>query len=154
VSLGADIERIVARDHHDPHSVLGAHSQSGGVVVRAFRPGATAVRVRPDGTGSVRLRRVHRGGLYEGTLADAKIPLSYRIEAAYPDGVKVLSRDPYAFPPTLGPLDLYLAGEGRHEELYEHLGAHPRELDGVNGTAFAVWAPAARSVSVVGDFIA
>ena len=60
--------------------------------------------------------------------------------------------DPYRFLPTLGELDLYLAGEGRHEELYAKLGAHPREMDGVEGTAFAVWAPAARSVSVVGDF--
>ena len=60
--------------------------------------------------------------------------------------------DPYAFLPTLGELDLHLAGEGRHEELYAQLGAHVREVDGVAGTAFAVWAPAARSVSVVGDF--
>ncbi len=61
-------------------------------------------------------------------------------------------RDPYAFAPTLGEIDLYLAGEGRHEELYEKLGAHVTEIDGATGVAFAVWAPSARSVSVVGDF--
>jgi 1,4-alpha-glucan branching enzyme len=70
----------------------------------------------------------------------------------YPDGESYRLRDPYAFLPSLGELDLYLVGEGRHELLYERLGAHPRELDGVSGTSFAVWAPAARSVSVIGDF--
>jgi 1,4-alpha-glucan branching enzyme len=152
VSLKPELERIVARDHHDPHSILGAHAQNGGVVVRVFRPGAAAVRVRPDGAGSRRLRRIHPAGLYEGMLPGAGLPLSYQVEATYPDGTSVAERDPYAFLPTLGPLDLHLAGEGRHEELYERLGAHVREVDGVSGTAFAVWAPAARSVSVVADF--
>jgi 1,4-alpha-glucan branching enzyme len=152
VTARADIERIAMRDHHDPHSVLGAHLAEGGVVVRAFRPGAKAVRVRPEGAGSVRLKRIHPAGVYEGTVAGAQLPLSYRVEVDYPDGVAVSQRDPYAFSPTLGPLDLYLAGEGRHEELYRRLGAQVRTVDGVEGTAFAVWAPSARSVSVVGDF--
>ncbi len=148
----ADVERIVARDHHDPHSFLGAHPHPDGVVVRAFRPGATSVRVRPDGRGSVRLRRIHEAGLYEGVVADAEPPLAYTLEVAYPDGASWSGRDPYSFPPTLGPLDLHLAGEGRHERLHERLGAHVREVEGVAGVAFAVWAPSARSVSVVGDF--
>ena len=71
---------------------------------------------------------------------------------SYPDGNVYTLRDPYAFAPTLGDLDLHLVGEGRHEELYERLGAHVREIDGALGTSFAVWAPAARAVSVVGDF--
>jgi 1,4-alpha-glucan branching enzyme len=74
------------------------------------------------------------------------------IEVSYPDGNSVTIHDPYSFPPTLGPLDLHLAAEGRHEELYERLGAHQRRIDDVEGVAFAVWAPNARSVSVVGDF--
>ncbi|HJU47606.1 MAG TPA: 1,4-alpha-glucan branching protein GlgB [Gaiellaceae bacterium] len=145
------IEQIVAGDHHDPHAFLGAHPAEGGVVVRAFRPGAQAVRVRADGR-STRLRRVHRAGVYEGLLKEARLPLDYRVEATYPDGARWDVRDPYAFGPTLGELDVHLAAEGRHEELYERLGAHVRTLDGVEGTAFAVWAPAARRVAVVGDF--
>jgi 1,4-alpha-glucan branching enzyme len=148
----ADVERIVARDHHDPHSVLGAHPVEGGVAVRVFRPGAASVRIRPAGSASTRLRRLHAAGFYEGLLPGAGLPLDYLVEVSYPDGTKLSEPDPYSFEPTLGALDLHLAGEGRHEELYRRLGAHPRELGGVEGTAFAVWAPSARSVSVVGDF--
>ena len=68
------------------------------------------------------------------------------------DASRVRARDPYSFLPTLGELDLHLVGEGRHQELWERLGAHPREIDGAAGTSFAVWAPSARSVSVVGDW--
>jgi 1,4-alpha-glucan branching enzyme len=81
-----------------------------------------------------------------------ELPLRYELDVSYPDGSTYAVRDPYAFPPTLGDVDLHLAGEGRHEELYGKLGAHPRELLGAQGTAFAVWAPSARGVSVVGDF--
>ena len=78
--------------------------------------------------------------------------MRYRLEVRDEDGTTELHADPYAFPPTLGELDLHLLAEGRHEHLYDRLGAHRRELDGVAGTAFAVWAPNARSLSVVGDF--
>ncbi len=146
------IERLADRDHHDPHSFLGAHPVDGAVVVRAYRPAAAAVRVRPDGRPSTRLKRIHRAGVYEGVLPGAELPLAYRIETSYPDGTATSTRDPYVFPPTLGALDVHLAAEGRHEELYRRLGAHVRVVDGIDGTAFAVWAPSARSVSVVGDF--
>ncbi len=105
-----DAERIVSRDHHDPHSFLGAHPGDGGVVVRAFRPGAQAVRVRPDGGSSTRLRRVHREGLYEGLVRGVELPLAYRVDASYPGGSTWSARDPYSFPPTLGALDVHLAG--------------------------------------------
>jgi 1,4-alpha-glucan branching enzyme len=91
-------------------------------------------------------------GIWEGLIPDAQLPLEYELHVSYPDGNEYTLRDPYAFPPTLGDLDLHLAGEGRHEEIYGRLGAHPKELDGVVGTGFAVWAPNARAVSVVGDF--
>ena len=80
------------------------------------------------------------------------LPLRYRLEVTYPGGSTFELDDPYTFLPTLGELDVHLAAEGLHERLYEKLGAHVREVDGVGGTAFAVWAPNARSVSVVGDF--
>jgi 1,4-alpha-glucan branching enzyme len=135
-------------DLANPHAYLGAHPIGGGVVVRAYRPEAEAVRVLPAG---VELRHV-RGGVFEGVLEGAKLPLDYRLEVRYPDGATFTLRDPYAFLPTLGELDLHLAAEGRHERVYERLGAHPREVDGVRGVAFAVWAPSARAVSVVGTF--
>jgi len=133
----------------DPHSVLGAHETDGGVVVRAYRPEASSVRVQPAG---VEAELTDPSGLWEALLPKATLPLDYELEVEYPNGDTFTLRDPYAFLPTLGELDLYLVGEGRHEDLYERLGAHVRELGGVSGTAFAVWAPNARSVSVVGDF--
>jgi 1,4-alpha-glucan branching enzyme len=143
---------VTVLDLHDPHSVLGAHPQDGGVVVRAFRPDATSVLVKPEGAQPVELTEADPPGLFEGVVEGAKAPFKYELEVSYPDGRTFTLRDPYAFLPTVGELDLHLAGEGRHERLYEKLGAHVRELDGVTGTSFAVWAPTARSVGVVGDF--
>jgi 1,4-alpha-glucan branching enzyme len=152
MSVAREIERLVARDHHDPHGILGAHQARGGVMVRVYRPGAEAVQVVPEEGAPVRLRRVHADGVFGGKVPDTTARSRYEVETAYPGGFTTRGRDPYAFPPTLGELDLHLAAEGRHEELYERLGAHVREVDGVEGVAFAVWAPNARSVSVVGDF--
>jgi 1,4-alpha-glucan branching enzyme len=147
-----ELELVLRNEHADPHHFLGAHPQGKGVVVRAFRPDAERLRVIREGHEPVELERRHPAGLFEGVVGSASLPLRYRLEVAYPGGYTVELDDPYAFLPTLGELDLYLAGEGRHEELYEKLGAHLREVDGITGTAFAVWAPNARSVSVVGDF--
>jgi 1,4-alpha-glucan branching enzyme len=133
----------------DPHSVLGAHEADGGVVVRTYRPEARSVRVQPAG---VEAELTDPSGLWEALLPAATLPLDYELEVEYPNGDTFTLRDPYAFLPTLGELDLHLVGEGRHEDLYERLGARVRELGGISGTAFAVWAPNARSVAVVGDF--
>jgi 1,4-alpha-glucan branching enzyme len=140
---------VRVRGLSDPHSVLGAHPAPGGVIVRAFRPDATSVRVNPPG---IELGRVDDEGLFEGVVEGATLPLDYELEVRYADGKTFTLRDPYAFLPTLGELDLHLVAEGRHEEIYRRLGAHERELRGVVGTAFAVWAPNARAISVVGDF--
>ncbi len=145
----AELDRLIARDHHDPHSVLGAHAVDGGVVIRALHPAAESVVVQPAG---VSLERVHPGGLFEGELPGATLPLAYELEIHYPDGGSWTTQDPYRFAPTLSDLDEHLFREGRHEQLWSKLGAHEHSLDGVDGTSFAVWAPAARSVSVVGDF--
>ena len=95
---------------------------------------------------------MHPGGVFEGHVKGAKLPMSYQLEVDYGDSGTITIEDPYRFLPTIGELDVHLLGEGRHEELWERLGAHVREVDGVTGTAFAVWAPSARAVSVVGDF--
>ena len=150
-SLG-EIERIAAGQHYDPHSVLGAHPGPEGMVVRALRPLAKSVTlVLDDG------RRFPMTHLYQGvfavTLPDEKVP-DYRIAASYAgsqDEETVLD-DPYRYLPTLGEFDLYLIGEGRHEELWRVLGAHVREVGQTTGTSFAVWAPNAHGVRVVGDF--
>jgi 1,4-alpha-glucan branching enzyme len=147
-----EVEQLVAGRIADPHHLLGAHAHDGGVVVRAWRPEAKAVVARPENAPPVELELRHPAGLFEGVVPDADAPLSYELEVSYPDGNTFTLRDPYAFPPTLGELDLHLAGEGRHERLYEQLGAHPREAEGVAGTAFAVWAPNATASAVVGDF--
>jgi 1,4-alpha-glucan branching enzyme len=148
-----DAEQLTARSAADPHSFLGAHPDgNGGVVVRAFRPAAQAVRVLTADGARTELASVHPGGVFEGRLAGASLPLDYELEVDYGEDGTYTIGDPYRFLPTLGEIDLHLVGEGRHEELYAKLGAHVVEHQGVQGTAFAVWAPNARAVSVVGDF--
>src|SRR3954463_12332245 len=151
IAAAPDLDRIVKREHGDPHSVLGAHKYDGGVVVRALRPAAQAVTVHAAGK-DVELEQVHPGGVFEGVVPEAEMPLEYELEVDYPDGNVFTLRDPYSFAPTFGELDLHLAGEGRHEQLYERLGAHVITHECTEGTAFAVWAPNAKAVSVVGDF--
>jgi 1,4-alpha-glucan branching enzyme len=148
-----DAEQLAARTAADPHSYLGAHLDGdGGVVVRAFRPAARAVRVLLAGGARADLEAVGPEGVFEGRIDGASLPLEYELEVEYADDRSYTVGDPYRFLPTLGDVDLHLVGEGRHEELYEKLGAHVIEHQGVGGTAFAVWAPSARAVSVVGDF--
>jgi 1,4-alpha-glucan branching enzyme len=147
-----DLRRLLAGAHHDPHSVLGVHADHAGMTVaRAYRPGAKAVAVLA-GTERTPLDEV-ADGVFAGELADN--PGSYRLEIDY-GGDPVVVDDPYRWLPTLGELDLHLFGEGRHERLWQVLGAHVRSYetpDGVvEGTSFAVWAPSARGVRVCGDF--
>ena len=154
--VGVDeLQRLVEGRHHDPHSVLGPHPHAGGVTVRTLRPWATSVVVvaRTDG-GESRTELEHEhGGIFVGVLDLADVP-DYRLEVAY-GGDPAIVDDPYRFLPTLGEMDLHLIGEGRHETLWTVLGAHehvyPSPLGDVHGTAFAVWAPSALGVRVVGD---
>jgi 1,4-alpha-glucan branching enzyme len=148
----SQLDALARRQHPEPHAILGAHASDGGVVVRALRPSAQSVSVKPGKGKSVTMKQIHPAGIFEGEIPGVKLPLKYKLKVDYGDGGTFTIDDPYAFLPTLGELDLHLMGEGRHEELYERLGAHVREVQGVTGTAFAVWAPAARAVSVVGDF--
>jgi 1,4-alpha-glucan branching enzyme len=125
------------------------HHVDGDLVVRVLRPEAEAVALLADDG-----RRFSMASLGRGLFAlqlSATAPFPYRLEVQYP-GRCFTVRDPYAFWPTLGELDLHLLGEGRHRRPWERLGAHPFRHGGVDGTAFAVWAPTAASISVVGDF--
>jgi 1,4-alpha-glucan branching enzyme len=150
VSRSDEVERLVRGEHHEPHRLLGAHLEDGKLVVRALRPAATSV-VALVGDERVKLDQVHPGGLFEGVLDGAATPARYRLEVSYQAGTFTID-DPYRFLPTIGELDQHLLGEGRHERLWQKLGAHETVVDGVAGTAFAVWAPNARAVRVVGDF--
>ncbi|HEX9063696.1 MAG TPA: 1,4-alpha-glucan branching protein GlgB [Streptosporangiaceae bacterium] len=144
-----EISRLVAGHHHDPHAVLGAHAGPGGTIVRALRPLAWSVQVvLPDGT-RYPMTHVHEGVF--SALVPAGLADGYRLAVRYAqDGPEVLADDPYRHLPTLGEMDLHLIGEGRHEELWRVLGARVRPELG--GTSFAVWAPSARGVRVIGDF--
>jgi 1,4-alpha-glucan branching enzyme len=148
----AELDAIARREHGEPHAILGAHPDGDGVVVRAFRPSAQSVSVKPAKGKGVELDCIHPAGIFEGAIEGAELPLRYKLKVDYGPGGKFTLEDPYAFLPTIGELDLHLMGEGRHEELYKRLGSHVITHQGVQGTAFAVWAPAARAVSVVGDF--
>jgi 1,4-alpha-glucan branching enzyme len=147
-----ELDALVRREHPNPHTVLGAHRDDGGVVVRVLRPAASGVVVHLEDGTAVELEQIHAGGVFEGLIEGVEPPLRYRLEVDYGPAGNFTIEDPYAFTPTIGELDLHLIGEGRHGQLYEKLGSHVREHQGVRGTAFAVWAPAARAVSVVGDF--
>ena len=147
-----ELEALVRREHANPHSVLGLHEDDGGVVVRALRPAASGITAQLAGGDTVELEEIHPGGVFEGFVEGAQPPLHYQLEVDYGDSGTFTIEDPYAFLPTIGDLDLHLIGEGRHEELYQKLGAHVMEHQGVRGTAFAVWAPSAKAISVVGDF--
>jgi len=150
-----DVSRILAVEHSDPHSVLGAHPASWkgreGTIIRAYHPDASAAEFilgdepRPMSASDY-------SGLFWAWIPDVRPPVSYLVSFRFPDGSKWDTDQPYRFMPTLGPQDLYFAGEGKHYQLYEKLGAHPMEVGGSRGVAFAVWAPNAKRVSVVGDF--
>ena len=149
-------KRLCAGDHTEPHRLLGAHpathAGTEGLVVRAFHPDADRVEcVLGDGT-ILALAPVAEGGLFAAFVERARLPLEYRLRFHFRDGNAWERDDPYRFLPTIGDVDLHLFNEGKHWRLWERLGAHPRRIDGVDGVAFAVWAPNARRVSVVGDF--
>jgi 1,4-alpha-glucan branching enzyme len=148
-----DIEAIVAGDHPDPFGFLGPHRDSAGVVVRAFLPAARSVHAVDAATGETlaELAPAHPAGLFAGRLGRDDRDPRYRLRIDW-DGDVVVLDDPYRFAPVLGDIDIHLLAEGTHLETYNRLGAHPATFDGVPGTTFAVWAPNARRVSVVGDF--
>jgi 1,4-alpha-glucan branching enzyme len=146
--------RVAHGSHYDPHSILGMHVFDQAVTVRTLRPLAQSVTV-VLGDGSRYPMDHEHEGIWLVVLS-LEAPVDYRLDVAY-EGVGSSPVDePYRFLPTPGEMDLHLVSEGRHEQLWQTLGAHVRSFEGpmgtVTGTAFAVWAPNARAVRVVGDF--
>lgn len=146
-----DIEALINARHRDPFAMLGPHPDgAGGQVIRAFLPGALSVKVVARDSDDVigTLDSTEVPGLFAARFADA---CGYRLRINWAGGEQT-SEDPYSFGPLLGEMDLYLFAEGNHRDLSSCFGAQLMSVDGVPGVRFAVWAPNARRVSVVGDF--
>ncbi len=144
----AEIDALVAGVHHDPHAVLGGHPGPGSVTIRALRPLAESVTIVLPGGDRVPMQHLYQG-VFSATVPGTTVP-DYRLAVTYQSLPETISDDPYRHLPTLGEIDLHLIGEGRHEALWTVLGARVRAAAG--GTSFAVWAPNARGVRVIGDF--
>jgi 1,4-alpha-glucan branching enzyme len=141
------IQNLINGDHGDPFALLGPHDRS----IRVFRPSAQTLAVVLEESGQrIEMNRLHDEGFFEVTL-DAP-PARYHFAAVTHEGSEETFDDPYRFGPLLTEFDLYLHSEGRHFTSYDQLGAHLREVDGVKGVFFAVWAPNAYRVSVIGEF--
>ena len=153
-----DVQRIVYGEHSDPFCCLGMHpvknkAEEDHLVVRAFFPNAETIKVLPvDSDASYELKRIHRYGLFEGEIPDRTDFFTYRLSVHDDTGNHFLTYDPYSFPPSITEFDLHLFNEGTHNKIFDKLGAHPDTINGIEGTLFAVWAPCAKRVSVVGVF--
>ncbi|MBP2549195.1 1,4-alpha-glucan branching enzyme [Neorhizobium galegae] len=141
---------LVDGRHGDPFSILGPHPSHGVTIIRAFLPGAEGVEIIEAGSSAViaKMHRVHASGVFAAAVESGG---RYRYRIAWPEAVQE-TEDPYSFGLLLGELDLHLIGQGTHYDLGRTLGARAMEVEGVSGVRFAVWAPNARRVSVVGDF--
>ena len=147
-------------EYGDPFAVLGVHADSKDRLwLLTLQPGALSVSAIDAQSGQLLVELVERrlevlggaSGFFEASILGRSKPIKYRLRIVWPGGVQEIE-DPYRFPEVLGELDVWLLAEGSHLRPYERLGAHIRAIDGVPGTAFAVWAPNAQRVSVVGDF--
>ena len=149
-----EISRFVKGLHSDPFGVLGPHKIGDGVEVRVFRPDARAIEVvldrEPDNP--IAAERIDKEGFFCVTVPGAGSDIPYHLRIVKPDGSEEFTRDAYQYGPIMGDIDLHLFSEGQHWKIYEKLGAHLQTIGDATGVYFAVWAPNAQRVSVVGDF--
>ncbi len=147
------LELVIRGDYKDPFTVLGMHREKGKLIVRALLPQAISVSVVDSSSGKeiAPMQRWEDTALFVAEMEEKKAFFTYRLKIDWGDHVQELE-DPYRFPPVLGDIDVWLLSEGTHHRPYEKLGAHPLEMEGIHGVSFAVWAPNAGRVSVVGDF--
>ena len=148
-----DVNLLAAARHGDPFAVLGLHEHEGAFWVRTLQPGASRVEVidAASGRSLSSLAQVHRDGVFDGRIPRRRKRFSYRLRITR-DASTLEIEDPYRFPPVLGDMDVWLLAEGRHTRIYEKLGVHEAIVEGVAGYSFAVWAPSACRVAIVGDF--
>lgn len=152
-----ELRSLVECNNRSPHQLLGMHplGDGSGLVARALLPDAEKVEVQPvheKHMPSFKLNRIPHTDVFEGVTRKASRVYAYDLVITRKSGPVVRTRDPFSFLPTLGEGDLYLFGKGDERCIYDKLGSHLRTIDGVPGTSFAVWAPNAQRVSVVGDF--
>jgi len=152
---GETIASVLNADLQEPFSFFGMHKgdATDTMIIRVFLPEATNVKVLDASQDKVlsELKKVHDEGLFVGKISGHKQPIPYRLQVTTPSGKKTID-DPYRFPPILSDKDTAELASGECLTVYDLLGAHPTEIEGVSGVTFAVWAPNATHVSVVGDF--
>ncbi|MBO7521891.1 MAG: 1,4-alpha-glucan branching enzyme, partial [Opitutales bacterium] len=149
-----DLKEILKARSKVPHDFLGMHKTAKGVVVRAFVINAATcevVDVNDDMASRYKMKKLDEAGLYEAEIPKRGI-FAYRLRTTTYAGEVRQFYDPYSFLPTLSDDDLYLIGKGDEHRIYDKLGSHVKNYGGIKGTAFAVWAPTARRVSLVGNF--
>ncbi len=149
----AHIEELISGCSKNPHALLGQHLIDNEMVVRAFNPHSKSITVRDlHSLDTFALTPIDERGLFEGHIKERQQPFAYELIHTTHENHTYSVIDPYAFWPTVADYDLYLFNQGNHHRIYEKLGCHLCEVNGVYGAAFAVWAPSARGVSVVGSF--
>jgi 1,4-alpha-glucan branching enzyme len=152
-----ELRSLVDLKTHSPHRLLGLHAlnDGSGLVARALVPNAAEVEIQPvheKDKPTIKLKRIPKSDIFEGTTQNGGRVYAYDLVITDKTGEVHRTRDPYSFLPTLGEADLYLFGKGDERRIYDKLGSHLRTIDGVAGASFAVWAPNAQRISVVGDF--
>jgi 1,4-alpha-glucan branching enzyme len=149
-----ELNAFLSATHNDPFRILGPHRSGDDLAIRVFRPDAQKVEVVPDAKQSepVEAEKIHRDGFFCARIPGATRELDYHLRLTFWDGSQWTTRDPYRYGPIMGEIDLHLFAEGQHWQIYEKFGAHLRTIGGDAGVYFAVWAPNAQRVSVVGDF--
>ena len=163
-----ELNSFLSGTHADPFRILGPHRMGDDLAIRAFRPDARRIEIVLDGSASgpsrtgvkatadklqpVEAEKIHRDGFFQASVPNATRDVDYRLRITNWDGTEYTMRDPYQYGPIMGEVDLHLFSEGQHWQLYEKFGAHLRKIGDTNGVYFAVWAPNAQRVSVVGDF--
>src|SRR5947207_1052446 len=161
-----ELNSFLSGAHSDPFRILGPHRAGDNLTIRVFRPDAKKIEILLDRTasaettaggqspddGTIAAEKIHRDGFFCAEVPDATRDLDYRVRVTTSKGDERVARDPYQYGPIMGEIDLHLFAEGQHWQLYEKFGAHLREIGGEPGVYFAVWAPNAQRVSVVGDF--
>ena len=147
-----EVDALVQGIHNNPHHILGMHECIDDLYINAYLPGAkvvNAIEVSTRKKYTLVSERVP--GFFSVVIKDKK-PFEYKLNVRFDNGDEVTYFDPYVFEPVIDPIDISLFNEGKHYSIYEKMGAHPMTVDGVEGVLFAVWAPNADRVSVVGNF--
>jgi 1,4-alpha-glucan branching enzyme len=147
-----ELNSFLSGTHSDPFRILGPHRMGDDLAIRVFRPDAQKIDILVDRQSTIAAEKIHRDGFFQAFVPGAARDLDYHLRLTSWDGSEWVARDPYRYGPIMGEVDLHLFAEGQHWQIYEKFGAHLRTIGGDAGVYFAVWAPNAQRVSVVGDF--